>query len=46
MAQEAAASLQLYSDPTCKALVETAAKYYGVALTNAAKVVLAKFKDA
>ena len=30
MAQEAASMLHLYSDPTCKALVEAAAKYYGV----------------
>ena len=30
MAREAAANLQLYSDPTCKALVETAARYYGI----------------
>ena len=30
MAKEAAENLQLYSDPTCKALVETAAKYYGI----------------
>ena len=30
MAREAAGNLQLYSDPTCKALVETAARYYGI----------------
>ena len=30
MAQEAAANLHLYSDPTCKALVEAAARYYGI----------------
>ena len=30
MAKAAAENLQLYSDPTCKALVETAAKYYGI----------------
>ena len=29
-AKEAAESLQLYSDPNCTALVETAARYYGV----------------
>ena len=30
MAREAAGNLQLYSDPTCKALVEAASKYYGI----------------
>ena len=30
MAAQAATQLQLYSDPTCKALVETAARYYGI----------------
>ena len=30
MAAQAAAQLQLYSDPTCKALAETAARYYGI----------------
>lgn len=30
MAQEAATTLQLYSDPTCKALAEAAAKYYNI----------------
>jgi histidinol-phosphate aminotransferase len=30
MAKEAAETLQLYSDPTCKALTEAAAKHYGI----------------
>lgn len=30
MAAQAAKSLQLYSDPTCRELVQTAARYYGI----------------
>ena len=29
-AAQAAKSLQLYSDPTCRELVQTAARYYGI----------------